>query len=56
MKCHKNGFVSKEAARTIGKVVVKMGRADQNRPYFCSRCGLWHLTSMSKREYEQQRA
>jgi hypothetical protein len=52
--CRKNRFPTKEAAKAIGRMVVKMGRADQNRAYYCQHCKAWHLTSMSLREFKQE--
>jgi len=56
MNCHKLAYHSKAEAREAGKRIVKMGRAEQNRPYLCPYCKRWHLTSMSKREFEEARA
>lgn len=49
-KCTKNSFPTEQAAR---RVVVRMGRAKQNRPYYCHRCQGWHLTSMSRRAHQE---
>jgi hypothetical protein len=59
--CGKLAFTSrahaKEHARGISKAPRTQegrGGARMTRPYRCDGCGLWHLTSQTKREQRQK--
>ena len=66
MDCNKIGFATPTLARDFRDEVRKQKISDNRkslrklRPYFCGRCGLYHLTSQNKaaarRHQKHQRA
>lgn len=54
-KCGKLGFRTREQARRTGEVIagISPSSAPPVRLYRCERCGLFHWTSLTRREYER---
>jgi hypothetical protein len=52
-KCGKNTFATEAKARDVASHVLSMGRAKQQRSYYCQRCKGYHLTSMSLKMQRQ---
>lgn len=58
--CGKQAFPSRESAKEHARRIAKaprtyytenaQGGSRSTRPYLCRTCGLWHLTSQTKRE------
>lgn len=46
--CSKVAYESYTEARAQARYLTKIGHK-QNHPYQCDHCGLWHLTTMSRK-------
>lgn len=54
-KCKKLVYADEGKALKTASLVVKSGRAKQNRAYHCQACKGWHLTSQSVKAFKADR-
>ena len=54
--CQKKGFktkkIAQEALEEILKYPTKVQKRELKHVYKCDQCGFWHLTSMSKKQFQ----